>query len=397
MKISDIHFSIPISVIEPDALNQIYATASLPFVERMAVMPDVHLGIGSTIGTVIVTRNTVIPAAVGVDIGCGMTAVHLNNHPTMTQEELESIYDNLLRSIPVGIGQRGMHTKVTKSTEALIKQLETRSEFLFHDRNHMDIYFPDWRKQLGTLGGGNHFIEICKGVSLDEPDLTKSTLWVTVHSGSRGVGNKCGTDWIKEAKAFACSGAYIDLLPNPDLAYLTTHSQPGIDYMKEVEWCMEYARLNRMDIANAVLDQLAFYTDVDIDLEFDCSHNHVRTFGYNTMITRKGAVSAMYDELALLPGSMGRKSYVVRGLATPSGLFSGPHGAGRSMSRKAARDKFTVESLAQEMKGVVAGVRGNLCDEHPDAYKSIDEVIKFARPYVEPLYVLTPLLNVKGD
>jgi tRNA-splicing ligase RtcB len=383
---------LPWDEIEPEAQEQIKNTASLPFVFRhVAVMPDCHYGKGATVGTVLPTKGAIVPAAVGVDIGCGMIAVKTNL-------KLEQIGDlaklriSIERSIPMSAGR--FNQKITESAQKRIEELEAKSIL---GPNHYDQYSKNWRESLGTLGGGNHFIEIC----LDETE----TVWVTLHSGSRGVGNAIGNAYIKAAQKFM-EQIFVKL-PDPDLAYLVEGSSMFEAYMTDLHWAQHFAMLNREEMMDRVLKDISFqvYGENGHQSEFEverinCHHNFTQIenhLGGNAWITRKGAIEASVGKKAMIPGSMGARSYIVSGLGNEASFCSAPHGAGRKMSRHKAKEAFTMEDLAKRMEGIEYRVSNVLIDEIPDAYKDIDKVMEYAKDLVKVEHTLKQVLNCKGD
>jgi tRNA-splicing ligase RtcB len=375
--------------VEAAALKQIENTASMGFVfKHVAVMPDCHYGKGATVGTVIATRGAIIPAAVGVDIGCGMVAVKTPlkraeiTNPAALRRGIES-------RIPMSAGRN--NSSVTATAKPRVAHLESVA-----GRDYAAIHSA-WKLQLGTLGGGNHFIEL----ATDEDD----TVWATLHSGSRGIGNKIGTLYIKKAQQQASRNGVS--LPDRDLAYLEEGTKDFDDYIRDLRWAQEFARLNRdemMDRVMALLSDALFGTPTrTAELEtqrINCHHNfsQVEThFGEHVWVTRKGAIEARRDMWAMIPGSMGTRSYIVTGLQNPMAFNSAPHGAGRRYSRTAARKLFTMRDLEQAMHGIEFRHSHVLLDEIPGAYKDIDEVMENARSLVEIRHTLKQFLNVKGD
>jgi len=416
------------SLIEDEAMAQVERTASLPFVRGLAVMPDVHWGRGSTVGTVVATKGAVMPACVGVDIGCGMIAVRTTLKPEQVKPHLQTIREGIERRIPLGIGPYGMNSRILPSAQARIEKLEALAERNWGDKNHMNQRAKDWRTQLGSLGGGNHFIEVCIGRPYSaDPEVDYAIdsvgypeeVWVILHSGSRGVGNKTGTHWTNVAKKYAERYMYDTHLPDPDLAYLVEKSEEYHAYMKELFWCQEYALLNREEMMDRVLTELNYalgtaccadwcgtvfpltYGSIEVE-RINCHHNYVskETHGEETLlVTRKGAISANVGDRGLIPGSMGARSYIVTGLGNPGSYNSAPHGAGRRMSRGAARKQFTLEQVREEMValGIEARIREAIIDEAPGAYKNIDTVMHDARTLVQPTHILRQIISVKGD
>lgn len=410
------------SIIEPEATKQIEETASLDFVKAIAVMPDVHFGKGSTVGSVVVTKGAIMPACVGVDIGCGMIAVRTTLKPEQVTPHLKNIREGLERRIPVGIGGAGQNSKISIAAQNRIETLESMAIENWNDKNYMDRRHANWREQLGSLGGGNHFIEICIGQALapvisgpdhaeDGPEFRDAPeeVWVILHSGSRGVGNKTGVFWTKRAQANAKAYLPKGSLPNPDLAWLVEGSDDFDQYMDELQWCQEYARLNREEMMDRVLQEL-YYSILDcgfiggplsmVKERINCHHNFVKREHYggeNVWVTRKGAIEARAGSRALIPGSMGARSYIVTGLGNEDSFNSAPHGAGRKMSRTQARKQFDMQQLATVMDGIEARLRDNILDEHPGAYKDIDRVMFDSILLIKPTHVLRQILNVKGD
>lgn len=407
------------SQIEPEAMEQIERTASMPFVHGLAVMPDVHFGKGSTVGTVVATKGAIMPACVGVDIGCGMIAMRTNLTYAQVKPHLKDIREGIERRIPLGVGPRGMNTKLQIFTESRIRMLEDLALVYWDTPDFMAKRLKEWRLQLGSLGGGNHFIEVCvgfpcEGIPIGDP-IPVSTymgaeVWVILHSGSRGVGNKTGTFWTNVAKDQAKQFKYDTMLPDPDLAYLIEESREFHEYRKELNWCQRFAQLNRDEMMSRVVTELVYTLGLDYDpisaamgLEVErinCHHNYVseETHGEEKLlITRKGAISAADGVRGLIPGSMGARSFVVMGLGNSGSFRSAPHGAGRRMSRNAARKAFSLEQVRAEMQGIEANVRTGILDEAPGAYKDIDQVMNDAKELVRPTHVLQQIISVKGD
>lgn len=378
--------------IEQSAITQLKQIAQLPIVHsHIAAMPDVHTGIGATVGSVIPTLNAIIPAAVGVDIGCGMSAVRLSVKSSQLPDNLSSMRSAIERAVPVGLAA---HKTVSVRTSAC-KQLAPGVEWLFekHPTVMAMIKQPNitWTKQLGTLGSGNHFIEVC----IDE----NRDVWVMLHSGSRGIGNAIGRYFIALAKKDM--GKHIHNLPDKDLAYFIEGSEHFVDYVAAVNWAQEYARLNRDEMMGLVLRAIApflppFRTDRHA---INCHHNYVsREHHYDAevMVTRKGAISAQEGELGIIPGSMGAKSYIVAGKGNPESFCSCAHGAGRTMTRTAARAKFRTSDLIAQTRGVECRKDKGVIDEIPSAYKDIDTVMANQSDLVEALHTLKQVLCIKG-
>jgi tRNA-splicing ligase RtcB len=356
--------------------------------KHVAVMPDCHFGRGATVGTVLATQGAIIPAAVGVDIGCGMVAVRTPlgrgdiADPVRIREDIE-------RRVPMSAGHNSR--QLSETAAARVAQLEAAAR-----KDYCSID-PSWKLALGTLGGGNHFIEL----ATDEG----GAVWVTLHSGSRGIGNKIGNLHIRKAQQRAATNGIS--LPDRDLAYLTENTAEFDDYVADLGWAQEFARLNRdemMDRVMMVVSHAVYATrDRTQELEvqrINCHHNFSqieRHFGQDVWITRKGAIQAKRGMWAMIPGSMGTRSYIVTGLENPMAFHSAPHGAGRRYSRTAARKLFTMKDLESAMSGIEFRHSHALLDEIPSAYKDIDEVIENAKSLIEVKHTLRQFINIKGD
>lgn len=381
---------LPIESIEKEALQQIENTSKMPFLfKHVAVMPDCHMGKGATVGTVIATKKAIIPAAVGVDIGCGMISVRTN----LKKENLKDLHEIRLgieRRIPMSAGK--FNNNVTESAQKRIDELNKLSKGKDYNK---EFGTTSWEMQLGTLGGGNHFIEVC----LDEED----TVWLTVHSGSRGIGNKIGTSYISKAQKLM-KEMFITL-PDIDLAYLIEGTKEFDDYLTDLHWAQRFAMLNREEMMDRVITEIKYHvygnSDTEIEVErINCHHNFTQIenhFGDNVWVTRKGAVEASLGKKAMIPGSMGAKSYIVEGKAHPMSFNSSPHGAGRKFSRTKAREQFTMEDFKAQMVGIEHRESDILLDEIPSCYKDIDEVMENAKDLVEIKHTLRQIVNVKGD
>ncbi len=382
---------LPPETIEKEAMEQIENTASIPFLfNHVAVMPDTHFGKGSTVGTVLPTKGAVIPAAVGVDIGCGMIAVETNIKFNDIKDKLHDLRIGIERRIPMSAGK--FNTKITESAQTRIEELEKMEGV--ETANKLS---PNWREQLGTLGGGNHFIELCVD--------TENKVWATLHSGSRGVGNKIGCHYIEIAQKL-CKSMFIKL-PDEDLAFLPEGSKEFNEYIRDMHWAQHFALLNRAEMMDRFMVELATivlgdYTKAN-ELEvhrINCHHNFTQIenhLGHNVWITRKGAIKASEDTYGMIPGSMGTKSYIVKGKGNKMSFCSAPHGAGRKMSRKKASETFTMEDFDKAMLGIEHRRTEILLDEIPGAYKDIDEVMENAKDLVEIIATLKQVMNVKGD
>jgi tRNA-splicing ligase RtcB len=390
---------LPKEEIEPEAMEQIENTASMPFLYRhVAVMPDTHYGKGSTVGTVLPTHSAIIPAAVGVDIGCGMIAVKTNiiyEGTEASRAGLAEIRKGIERRIPMSAGR--FNDKITETAQERIAALEDLAQATGVGVAHYDEISRNWRNQLGTLGGGNHFIELC----IDK----ENRLWVTLHSGSRGIGNKIGNMYIAIAQK-KCSENFIQL-PDPDLAYLVEGTPEFRAYMLDLNWAQFFALLNREEMMDRVLAQLAdtihgdykYARAMEVD-RINCHHNFTqqeRHFNEVVWITRKGAIEASEGKRGMIPGSMGTPSYIVRGKGCAMSFHSAPHGAGRRMSRGKAKAAFSMEDFDKAMQGIEHRRSEILLDELPGAYKDIHQVIENAHELIEVETMLTQILNVKGD
>ena len=340
------------SHLDDNTIEQAKDTASMPFVHpHVALMPDAHSGKGSAVGTVIPTVDAVIPAAVGVDIGCGMIAARtVYTESELAGRNLAALRLALETAIPLSPGNYNADTDRYPFTKARIELLEELA-----DKNTVDLnHSPHWRVQLGSLGGGNHFIELC----LDE----QHRVWMFLHSGSRGVGNKIATKHIKIAQRLMQQWWWTDRLPNADLAFLPQGTKEFATYLKELAWAQRFALENRAEMMDRFRCALAEWMDVDpttaAELEVErvnCHHNYTtkeRHGGRDVWLTRKGAVDAHEGVRAVIPGSMGTRSYIVRGKGNAAGLCSAPHGAGRRFSRTEARKRFTADDLAERMRGI---------------------------------------------
>ncbi len=382
--------------VEPDARAQLTAVAKLPFVHHhVAVMPDVHVGIGATIGSVVATKGALVPAAVGVDLGCGMSAVRTSLRAVDLPDSLGAIRTAIEAAVPHGRtndgrrGDRGAWHDVPESAAQVWSMLEPRWTKLVALHPHLGRGAT--AGHLGTLGTGNHFVELC----FDRDDH----VWVMLHSGSRGLGNRVGRHFIEAAKK-ACAQWMVPL-PHPDLAYLPEGTPLFGHYVGAVSFAQDFAAANRALMMEAVLGVLrAQLRPFDASLEaVSCHHNYVareQHFGAKVWVTRKGAVRAGKGELGIIPGSMGAKSYIVRGLGNADSFESCSHGAGRAMSRTAARRKFTLEDHARATAGVECRKDSGVLDETPAAYKPIDDVMAAQADLVEIVYELRQVVCVKG-
>lgn len=376
------------SILDPGTRAQAETAATMPFIyPHLALMPDAHLGKGATVGSVIPTLGAIMPAAVGVDIGCGMVAVRTQFTASELPEDRAGVRRAIASAIPLSAGARNQ--RVSRAhTEARITELEALADKAGFDPGQ---YAGAWVLQLGTLGSGNHFAE----VTLDEEDR----VWLFLHSGSRGVGNKIAQHHIAVARTLA-EKWWIDL-PDPDLAYLVEGTDEFWAYIREMRWAQHYALLNRAEMMDRMVTCIEEWLGQPIERheEINCHHNYTESekhFGKQVWLSRKGAISARRGEAGLIPGSMGTASYVVAGLGHPVSLMSAPHGAGRVYSRSKARRTFTVEQLREAMGGIEYEDSAAFIDEIPAAYKDIDQVMADAGDLVEIRHTLRQIVNVKG-
>lgn len=382
---------------EDGARAQVEAAARLPFIHKwIAVMPDVHRGIGATVGSVIPTHRAVIPAAVGVDIGCGMMATRTSLVASQLPDDLHALRDAIERAVPHGRTDNGGTNDRGAWSEAPA-QVQTAWNGLRPGFDRIVEKHPSLRRgqsfgHLGTLGTGNHFIEVC----LDE----EQRVWFLLHSGSRGVGNRIGRYFIELAREEM--QRYFIRLPEADLAYFAEGTERFDDYVHAVSWAQEFALRNRELMMEAVIAaaRSSGLPDFTAGLEVvNCHHNYVSRehhYGENVLVTRKGAVRARRGDLGLIPGSMGARSYVVRGLGNEESFHSCSHGAGRTLSRTVAKKAFTVADHIAATAGVECRKDEGVLDETPGAYKSIDAVMKAQKDLVEVVHTLKQVVCVKG-
>ena len=375
---------------EDQAFAQVLNVTSLPFIHKhVAVMPDVHWGIGATVGSVIPTKGAIIPAAVGVDIGCGMVAARTTLTANDLPESLSGIRAEIEDAVPVGQGEHKVSPyKDTYRKSGLAGLLDKHPKLATMTRGNI------WDKavrQTGSLGGGNHFIEVC----LD----TEDRVWVMLHSGSRGVGNLIGRYFIEIAKEDMRTH-HINLR-DVNLAYVSEGTQHFDDYVEAVAWAQDYAANNRDVMMKLVIEALRKHLpDFKIeDAAINCHHNYVQQenhFGANVWVTRKGAVSAREGQLGIIPGSMGERSFIVRGKGNPESFCSCSHGAGRVMSRGKAKEAISLDDHAEATRGVECRKDVGVLDESPAAYKDIDAVMAAQDDLVEIVHTLKQVLCVKG-
>lgn len=377
------------SLLEGNTREQALTTSRLPFVfPHLALMPDAHLGLGATVGSVIPTDRALVPAAVGVDIGCGMIAVLTQFTATdLADRSLTPLRKAIERAVPVSAG--AANRTVVATAQPRVAELESLAAGAGFDPEQRA---GRWREQVGSLGSGNHFIE----VSLDEQDR----VWAFLHSGSRGVGNKIAQHHIAVARQLM--ERYWIQLPDRDLAYLVEGTDEFWAYVRELRWAQHYALLNRDEMMDRTLRQLGeFVGTAAVEQErVNCHHNFTQQekhWGKTLWVSRKGAIEAREGQAGLIPGSMGTRSYVVEGLGNAMSLRSAPHGAGRRLSRSAARRRFTHEELREAMQGIEYRDTDAFLDEIPGAYKDIDQVMADAADLVRVRHTLRQVVNVKGD
>lgn len=389
--------------IEEAAWQQLRNVASLPFVHKhVAAMPDTHWGMGATVGSVIATKGAIVPAAVGVDIGCGMMAVRTSVHASQLPDSLPELRSEIERRIPHGRTDNGGDgDRGSWGSETVIGYMAEKMDAAGLQKildKHPKL--GKWKiaraaRHLGTLGTGNHFVEVCLDVG--------GAVWIMLHSGSRGIGNAIGQYFIEVAKENM--RRWFINLPDADLAYLPEHTEDFDDYVSAVGWAQDYALQNRRLMMDAALGALAHVVpgakpDFGPDnMAVNCHHNYVSRenhFGANVLVTRKGAVRARIGDLGIIPGSMGVQSYIVRGKGNADSFHSCSHGAGRAMSRGAARKKFTLEDHAKATEGVECRKDADVIDETPGAYKDIDAVMAAQTDLVEVVHTLKQIVCVKG-
>jgi len=384
---------VPVKVytdeVEPVARQQLVNISKLPIVHHhVAAMPDVHLGIGATVGSVIPTKKAIIPAAVGVDIGCGMMATRLSlSQNDFDEKRLKSVFNQISRDVPVGFASHKKPlAEIAKPFDRGLKKILDKHPGIQKRKKNLN-----WAHQLGSLGGGNHFIEVC----LDEA----GAVWAMLHSGSRGIGNAIGSYFIELARKDAERNNVA--LPDRDLAYFPEGARHFDDYVEAVGWAQDYARANREGMMDLVLGAMHRHLPAfDVTAEaVNCHHNYVERethYGESVWLTRKGAISARTGELGIIPGSMGTRSYIVRGKGSAESFHSCAHGAGRQMSRNAAEKRFKVEDLIRQTEGVICRKDKGVLDEIPGAYKSIDEVMANQSDLVDVVHTLKQVICVKG-
>ncbi|MCB1582818.1 MAG: RtcB family protein [Xanthomonadales bacterium] len=388
---------VPIKIFTDDitskAIEQLVNIANLPIVHHhIAAMPDVHVGIGATVGSVIPTLNAVIPAAVGVDIGCGMNAVRTSLTANDLPDNLYEVRRHIEKRVPVGFNWHS-ETMVNRST---VNGLDKPLDEIIHKHpgimKMLKNFNHTWHRQLGTLGGGNHFIELC----LDE----NNDVWIMLHSGSRGIGNVIGRYFINLAKKDMQKHQLH--LPDVNLSYLREGTDYFDDYTHAVNWAQEYAWVNRQEMLKLVVDALKASKLPAFTLTMkaiNCHHNYISQethYGEKVYVTRKGAIRAGLGEYGIIPGSMGAKSYIIEGKGSKVSFCSCAHGAGRQMSRTEAKKNFNTQDLHQQTTGVECRKDKGILDEIPGAYKDIDQVMMNQSDLVTVKHTLKQVVCIKG-
>ncbi len=377
------------SILEEQTRAQVQMTSEMPFIyPHIALMPDAHLGKGCAVGAVLPTLGAIMPAAVGVDIGCGMIALRTQFVASQLPQDRRPVREAIESAVPLSAGN--YNDAITHEHTQL--RLDELTDLATTAGFKPASYTGSWQRQLGTLGSGNHFIE----VSLDEQDR----VWLFLHSGSRGVGNKIAMAHIKVAQQ-QCRKRYIDL-PSPDLAYLVEGDEEFWAYVRELRWAQRFALLNREEMMDRVVTCFEAWVgqSVQADERVNCHHNYTskeKHFGKDLWLSRKGAIDASAGTPGLIPGSMGTASYVVEGKGNRLALNSSPHGAGREYGRRHAQRTFTYEQLVQAMRGIEWSGSEAFVDEIPTAYKDIDRVMQDAEDLVTVKHTLRQIVNVKGD
>lgn len=382
--------------VEQQALNQLYAMSQLKFIHsHIAVMPDVHAGKGATVGSVIPTKSAIIPSAVGVDIGCGMNALRLSIKANQLPDSLKPARLAIEKHVPVGFEKHKQIMAKMSTLDPLairLKKITDKHKGLLKMLNNFD---RTWAKQLGTLGGGNHFIELC----IDE----NQDVWIMLHSGSRGIGSCIGEYFISLAKKE--NETRLGYIPDRELSYFAKGSAYFDDYIEAVGWAQDYAMENRREMMRLIIKALGHkdaqfprFTTITKEA-INCHHNYVSEethFGETVYVTRKGAISAYQGELGIIPGSMGAKSYIVRGLGNHQSFCSCSHGAGRAMSRGKAVRVFNTADLVAQTQGIECRKDKGVLDEIPQAYKDIDTVMENQKDLVEVVHTLKQVMCIKG-
>jgi tRNA-splicing ligase RtcB len=380
--------------VEDAAREQLENVAGLPFVHsHLAVMPDVHFGRGATVGSVIPTKGAIIPAAVGVDIGCGMMAVETTLRAEHLPDSLAKLRSEIERKAPAGFGRNGEWGMIPDSVVSRLRNSDLNERLDRIRDKHRKIPNHKVGSQLGTLGSGNHFIEVC----IDE----RGFVWVMLHSGSRGTGNQIGQYFIEQARRMLETRMLGYRVPDQDLAFFVEGETMFDDYIEAVDWAQDYARANREAMMERTLQAMREHLP-KFKLgkhAVNCHHNYVEKehhFGADVWVTRKGAVRAGDGELGIIPGSMGAKSFIVRGKGNPDSFCSCSHGAGRAMSRTKAKETFTLKDHREATDGVECRKDQGVIDETPMAYKDIDAVIAAQSDLIEVAHTLKQVVCVKG-
>lgn len=382
--------------IDDKSREQLRNVASMPFVYKwVAAMPDAHFGKGCTIGSVIATKGAIIPACAGVDLGCGLVAARTNLKASDLPDSLKGMRDAIERAIPAGgPGEKGSWKETGREVPEYVgRAWETmRPRLTGILEKHPKIRGGLTVEQLGTLGTGNHFVEVC----LD----TEQAVWIMLHSGSRGIGNRLASYFIEKAKEDM--RRWFINLPDQDLAYIPEGSEFFGDYWNAVKWSQDFAFMNRVLMReaarNAMEESLGRTVGLNSEI-FDCHHNYIAKenhYGANVFVTRKGAVRARAGDMGIVPGSMGAKSYIVRGLGNPESFHSCSHGAGRVMSRGEAKRRISVEDHVRATEGVECRKDADVIDESPAAYKPIDAVMEAQKDLVEIVHELKGVVCIKG-
>ena len=389
-------YGVPVKIytkdVDEESLTQLRKMAQLQFIHsHIAVMPDVHLGKGATVGSVIPTKNAIIPATVGVDIGCGMNALRLSLKASQLPDNLSTLRNAIERKVPVGFEMHKQIKAKSSTLSPLDKKLQRITDKHPALKRMLRSFDVTWQKQLGTLGGGNHFIELC----IDEND----DIWVMLHSGSRGLGNVIGTYFIERAKKEAQHR--FGHVPDKDLSYFAEGSTNFDDYVEAVEWAQEYAFENRREMMRLILEaSRPLLPSFQMTKEaINCHHNYVQKelhFGEDVFVTRKGAIRAGLDEYGIIPGSMGAQSFIVKGKGNPDSFCSCSHGAGRKMSRSKAKHLFNQQDLIAQTVGVECRKDKGVVDEIPSAYKDIHQVMVNQNDLIDVVHTLKQVLCIKG-
>lgn len=369
--------------VEDSCMEQIVRLASLPYAfHHVAIMPDAHTGVGMPIGGVLATKGVVVPNAVGVDIGCGMCAVRTNLKASeLCRKDITTVMSHIRKNIPLGFDHRKEPMDESLLPEADFDQLP----YLKNMKSAM-------LRQLGTLGGGNHFIEIQKDVANDD-------VWIMIHSGSRNVGLSIAKQYAKIAAEW-CAKWYSET--QPELEFLPVEFNEGKKYLREMEYCVQFALANRKVMMDFIMEGFRLIRpSVEFDDIINIAHNYAayeNHFGEDVIVHRKGATRARMGEIGIIPGSMGTKSYIVEGLGNPESFESCSHGAGRRLSRAMARETLSLEEECRKMdeRGIIHGMRRDGLDEAPGAYKDIDIVMQFESDLVKPIVELVPIAVIKG-